>query len=107
MEVLHFWNDISVLLAFLGEILRDIASGITEPVSYVYNFLVSFSGTATGSGTATTTATITETFGDTGTTSAMRIFNKLPYWNILTTILGVAILILGTVAIIKLFNNAL
>lgn len=101
MEVLHFWNDFSVLFALLGELLKSAVSGITKPVSYAYNFAGSFVTNATGEVTATTTPTIQEHFG----TSTMSIFKTLPFWNTLTTILGVAILVLTGLAIIKLLTR--
>jgi len=105
MEVLHFWNDFSVFFALLGELLKKVSAGIIAPVRYSYNFLTGFTGNIGNDITATTTDVMTDTFSGTGTTSVMRVFNKLPYWDTFTTILGVAILILIGVAIIKLLTK--
>lgn len=101
MTVLHLWNDFAVFMALIGELIMSAVRGLTKPISYVYNFAGSFVNSATAEVTATTTPTINEHFG----TSTMSLFEKIPYWNTLTTILGVAILILTGLAIIKLFTN--
>lgn len=94
--LIHYMNDFFILMGWAFTIIRELVKTFTLPVSYVFNFLKSFTISA---------------FSDpqipeasySFSSETMEIFQSLPYWNVITTVLGVSVLIIIGVAIFKLF----
>ncbi len=95
---LHFINDFFIFLGWLFSGLKELIGALTMPISYAYHFLSSM---ITGATTATSTPAVSYTFA----TSTMSVFESIPYWETLSYIIGVCILILSGIAIIRLLTK--
>lgn len=95
----HSITDIFVLFGWLFSNFRDFFIGILLPIRYVYTFLKEFINTAVIS--PTTSAEALWQFPG----NVMDFFNAIPLWNILSSVLGIAIIILVGFAILKRFSH--
>lgn len=93
--LIHSFSDFFVFLGWVFSAIKELVLAITLPVSYMGSFLRAFVSNAIKE---PTTPEATYAFS----TSTMSIFETLPYWNILSTTLGVCLLVIGGIAILKL-----
>lgn len=93
--VIHSVSDFFVFLSWVFSSIKELVLAITLPISYIGAFLRAFISSAIKTPVS---AEASVSFS----TSTMEIFETLPYWNIISTTLGVCILVLGAVAILKL-----
>lgn len=92
----HYISDIFVFLGWLSHNLGFIFAQIFAPIRYIFQFFSSFIEYA-----FITPEEPTEIWSF--STSTVQVFESIPYWTEFATVLGVGILVLGGVAIIKLF----
>jgi len=95
----HLISDIGLIFNWFSTQLKDIFLGILQPVSYIFNLLKSFWGTAF---TTPTTPELNFTFPQ----GVLDVFNAIPHWSTVSTVLaGIIILVMG-IGIIKLFLHS-
>lgn len=94
----HSFSDLFVFLGWLFEALKQLVFALTTPISYAGSFL---RGLVVNAVKEPPTPEASYTFA----TSTMEIFNTLPYWDIMATVIGVCVLVIGGVAIILLITK--
>ena len=95
----HLISDIGLIFNWFSTQLKDIFLGILQPVSYIFNLLKSLWGTAF---TTPTTPELNFTFQQ----GVLDVFNAIPHWSTVSTVLaGIIILVMG-IGIIKLFLHS-
>lgn len=95
----HLISDIGLIFNWFSTQLKDIFLGVLQPISYIFNLLKSFWGTAFQT---PATPELTYTFPQ----EVIDVFETIPHWSIISTILaGIIILVMG-IALIRLFLNA-
>lgn len=93
--LIHSWSDFFVFLGWVFSAIKELVLSLILPINYMGSFLRAFVSNAVKE---PTTPEATYVFS----TSTMSIFETLPYWNILSTTLGVCLLVIGGIAILKL-----
>jgi len=96
--LIHYFNDVFVFLGWLFNGIKELASAVMLPIAYIGNFLKGFITNAIKT-------PLTPETSYTFSTSTMEIFETIPHWNSISSILGVAILILGGFAILRLITK--
>lgn len=96
--LIHYISDFFVFLSWVFAALRELVLSITLPISYVGGFLRGFIINALKDPPDPEAA---YTFS----TSTMEIFATIPYWSVLSMIIGVSILVMGGIAIILLITK--
>lgn len=94
--LLHYGNDFFVFLGWLISGIGHIFVIFTAPLSYIFTFLKSFWLNAAKPPVEIAAAL------NASSTSAAAIFSLIPYWDTMTSVLGVAMLVVGGVGIIYL-----
>lgn len=96
--LIHYISDFFVFLSWIFSALKELTLAITLPISYVGSFLRGFIANA-----------IKEPPNPEATyyfaTSTMEIFEAIPHWDILSTTIGICILVLGGIAILLLITK--
>lgn len=95
--LLHYLWDGFTFLHWILNSFSQLFSFLTSPLSYFYQFLKAF-----WLNLIKPPVEISSVFTQYAT-STNAVFQTIPYWNTLTLILGVGVLILGAGAIIALF----
>jgi len=93
--IFHNINDVFVLFVWLGVSLKTIFLSILSPISYLFNIIRWFF----------TTAFQTPSIPEVNfifSPDILEVFNTIPYWSVLSSVLGAIVLMLGGVAILKL-----
>lgn len=93
--LIHYVNDFFIFLGWTFSIIKELVKTFTLPISYIFNFLKAFT-TSAFSSPQTPDASYTFSSGILG------VFQSLPYWNVITAVLGIGILIIIGIAIFKL-----
>lgn len=93
--LIHYISDFFVFLGWLFSAIKELVFSLILPISYIYSFLNAFISNAIKT-------PIEPEVNYTFTTSTLAIFNTIPYWETLSMVLGVSILIIGGIAIISL-----
>jgi len=94
----HTFSDLTLFFSWSGEMLGKILYKLGSPFVYIFNFLKN----AFSIGFSTPdTPDLTYTFS----TSTLAVFDSIPYWTTMTTILGVAFTLFVGIAIFKLFTK--
>jgi hypothetical protein len=96
--LIHAISDVFVFLGWLFSALKEIIMAMLLPLTYIFNFLKGFLTNAIKSPIVPETNYVFST-------STMSIFETIPYWNILTSILGVLILVITGFAIIRVISR--
>jgi len=96
---IHNTTDIFVFAGWFFSNFKNFFGNILLPVRYVYTFLKEFIATAFIS--PTTSAKEVWNFGG----DVMAIFNAIPYWSMLSAVLGICIIILIGFVIVKRFTH--
>lgn len=96
--LIHYISDFFVFLSWVFAALRELVMAITLPIAYVGSFLRGFVVNAVA---APPTPEASYAF----TTSTMSVFEAIPYWSVLSTVIGVCILVMGAVAIVLLITK--
>lgn len=94
----HSFSDLFVFLGWLFDALKQLVFSLTTPISYAGSFL---RGLVVNAVKEPPEAEASYTFA----TSTLEIFNTLPYWDIMSTVIGVSILVIGGIAIILLITK--
>lgn len=94
----HSFSDLFVFLGWLFEALKQLVYSLTTPIAYAGSFL---RGLVVNAVKEPPTPEASYTFA----TSTLSIFNDIPHWGVMTTVIGVCILVLGGVAIIMLITK--
>lgn len=94
--ILHYFNDVLIFVSWLAHNLGFILSQLLAPIKYLFAFSSSYFSTAFSPPIEP------EDIVGISTTSASFI-NSLPYWSVITIALTIFFLIIGGVAILKLF----
>ena len=94
---LHFGFDTYTFIRWVADSFSQLFVFLTSPLSYFYQFLKAFfvniSAPPTGIDSGLTQYA----------TSTLDIFQAIPYWDTLTLILGVGVLVAGAVGLVALF----
>jgi len=94
----HTFSDITYFFAWSFEMMGQILNKLSLPFSFVYHFLVNIFNY----GFATSPpAQLTYSFS----TSTLDVFNSVPAWTIVSTMLGVGLIIVGGLATFKLLTR--
>jgi len=96
--LIHYMSDFFVFLAWIFSALAELVTAITYPMTYVGSFLRAFVANAISTPPE---PEVSYTFA----TSTMEIFEAIPYWSVMSSVLGVCILVLGGVAIVLLITK--
>ena len=94
-NLLHNLSDFFVFLSWIFQALKLLFLSLTLPISYVFNFLKGFIISASKT-------PITPEANFTFSTSTMSIFESLPYWNTMSSVLGIGIIVIATGGILWL-----
>lgn len=92
----HSLSDVFVFLGWLFENLSYIFHQLLYPVKYVFQYTSSFTSVAFGEPATTTNIW-------SFSTSTTGVLDSIPYWSELTTVIGIALIFIGAIAILKLF----
>jgi len=93
--LIHSTSDFFVFISWIFTSIKELISAVLLPISYIVNFLSGFISSATKE-------PVSPEASYTFSTSTMSIFQSIPYWDTLSYIIGVSILIIGAGAIIYL-----
>lgn len=93
--LIHSISDSFVFLGWIFSAVKELVGAIVIPISYVGSFLRAFVSNAIKSPVEPEATYVFST-------STMSIFEALPYWNILSAVLGICLLVVGGIAILKL-----
>lgn len=96
--LIHYFSDLFVFIGWLFSAIKELVSAIVLPISYVANFMKGFITNAIK------TPVDPEAY-HTFSTSTMEIFETIPYWSVISSVLGVSILVLGGFAILRLISK--
>lgn len=94
--LIHYINDFFIFIGWTFSMITDFLETFILPISYAFNFLKSFTTSAFSSPQV---ASASYYFSP----EIKGIFDGLPYWNVVVSVLGVGILIIVGVSIFKLF----
>ena len=94
---LHFGFDTYTFIRWIADSFSQLFVFLTSPLSYFYQFLKAFFVNISAP-PITISSGITQY-----ATSTQEIFNAIPYWDTLTLILGVGVLVAGAFGLIALF----
>jgi hypothetical protein len=92
--LIHAVSDVFVFLGWIFSALKQVILALLLPLTYLFNFLKGF----------LTNAIKTPIVPETSyafSSSTMAIFNKIPYWSVLSHILGIALMIIAGFAILR------
>ena len=93
--IFHNINDVFVVVIWLGVGLKTIFLSLISPVSYFFNIIRWFFSTAFQ---VPDVPVATYQFS----AEVLEVFQVIPYWSILSSVLGAVVLMVGGVAILKL-----
>jgi len=93
--LIHYFSDFFVFLGWLFSAIKEMVLATILPISYIGNFLKGFIINAIKT-------PISPEIDYAFSTSTMEIFETIPYWSIISSVLGICILILGGFAILRL-----
>jgi hypothetical protein len=96
--LIHYVSDVFIFLGWLFSILKELIMTFLSPVAYTFNFLKSFTLSAFSGAQS---PPVSYTFSN----EIMSVFNTIPYWSVLCSIIGVAILVILGIVILRLFLN--
>jgi len=96
--LIHYVGDAFIFLGWIFAILKELILAFLSPVAYTFNLLKSFTLSAFSGAQA---PPVSYTFSN----EIMSVFNAIPYWSILCSIIGVAILVILGIVILRLFLN--
>lgn len=94
--LIHYVSDFFIFLGWIFSILKELILAFLSPVSYIFNLLKSFTISAFIS---PQTPPVSYTFSS----EIMGVFNTIPYWSVLCSLIGIAILVILGVIILRLF----
>jgi len=92
----HFFNDLGLIFYWLAEQLKFIFLGLLSPVSYVFNTIKFFWVSAFQT---PETPELSYTFSE----NILAVFNSIPHWDIVSSILASIVILVMGLAIIRLF----
>ncbi|MDD5639022.1 MAG: hypothetical protein PHO28_03920 [Candidatus Pacebacteria bacterium] len=93
--IFHSINDIFVFIGWLGYSLKTIFLSLLSPINYIINVLRFFFATAFSTPAE---PEITYTFSE----EILDVFNTIPHWEILASILGAIIILVFGISMLKL-----
>lgn len=96
--LLHYINDIVLFFGWIAGIAKTFFLTLILPITYLYNFIASFLGSATQPPISIESAL------NVYSTTTMQVFNTIPYWTTIQSILGFGVLIAGAGGIIWLLT---
>lgn len=94
--LMHYFNDFFIFLGWIFSVITEIIQTFTLPISYVFNFIKSF----------TTSAFSTPQLAGASyyfSPEIKAVFDNIPNWNIMISVVGIAVSFIMAVAIFKLF----
>jgi len=91
----HSISDLFIFLGWLFEALKQLVYAVITPISYAGSFL---RGLVVNAVKESTTPEASYTFA----ISTLSIFNSIPHWTILSSVIGVCILVVGGIAVLML-----
>ncbi len=97
-NLIHTTSDFFIFLSWLFSGIKELVYAITIPINYVGAFL---RGMVVNAVQEPPAPEASYAFA----TSTLSIFNTLPHWDIMSTVIGVSILVIGGVAIILLITK--
>jgi hypothetical protein len=92
--LVHYLNDAFIFFGWIFGILKEVISAFVSPLSYIFNFLKAFTTSAFSS---PQTPALTYSFN----AETMSVFQAIPYWNVIISVIGVAILVICGIAVLK------
>lgn len=95
--VLHYINDIAVFFYWIFSILGDIIGIFLLPLTYIFNFLKSLIQNAFAT---------PDDFSYNWSTDILSIFEAIPYWTTITSVIGTAIIVFAVFFVIHSFHKA-
>ena len=95
--IAHLLSDLGIFLGFLGQMIGQILGKLGLPFEYVFGFIRDFWSSAT--------ATLPTSDLFVFDSEILSVFNSIPHWTTLTSILGAGILIITGFAIFKVFQR--
>jgi len=96
--LIHYLNDFFIFLGWVFSILKELISVFTLPIYYVFNFLKSFT-------ISSFSTPILPSASYSFSPEIMSIFQSLPYWSVIISVLGITVLIVIGVAVMKALLN--
>lgn len=93
--IFHNINDFFVIFVWLGVALKTIFLSLLTPITYFFNIIRWFFSTAFQ------TPSIPEVSFN-FSAEILDVFNSIPYWSVLSSVLGAVVLMLAGVAMLKL-----
>lgn len=93
--IFHSINDIFIFFVWLGVALKTIFLAIVSPLLYFFNVLRWFFGTAFST---PATPELNYIFDP----AVLEVFNAIPYWHVISLVLGAIVLLLVGVGTLKL-----
>ena len=96
--LIRYVNDFFILLGWIFSILKELIVAFVLPISYIFNFLRAFTISAF-SGIQDPELTY-EFSGE-----VLSVFQAIPYWSTIGSVIGIAFLVIGGVGILKLITK--
>lgn len=97
--IFHNLNDIFVFVAWFGTNIKSIFLSLLSPITYFFNVLKFFYANAFASPLpAEATYTFTE--------PVLSVFNTIPYWNVISSVIGAVLIFIIGLSAIKLLLRA-
>ena len=96
--LIHYFSDLFIFLGWLFSMIKELVLAVVLPISYIGSFLKGFLINAIKT---PETPEASYTFS----TSTMGIFETIPHWSLISSILGICILVLGGFAILRLITK--
>lgn len=96
--LIHYLNDFFIFLGWVFSILKELILCFILPISYIFNFLKAFTISAFS-------APQTAELGYSFSAGVLSVFDEIPYWSTVATVLGIALLVGVGVAILKVIMS--
>lgn len=96
--LIHYVNDVFIFLGWLFSLIKELVLAVLLPITYIVNFLKGF---LTNAIKTPEIPEVSYAFS----TSTMEIFETIPHWNLISSTLGICILVLGGFAILRLMTK--
>lgn len=93
--LIHYLNDFFIFLGWVFSIIKELIVVFILPISYVFNFLKAFTISAFS-------APQTAELGYSFSAGVLALFDAVPYWDTIVTVLGLAVMFFLAVTLLKL-----
>jgi len=95
--IFHNINDVFIFISWLGNSFKIIFLSLLSPITYIFGLLRFFFGTALST-PSIPESELVYVFND----EILGVFNAIPYWSVVSSILGSLILLLAGIAMLKI-----